>query len=73
MEHLKIIYRGNMIKVTPVEVEGRTQFLVHMSNGDLKIEMAVKEDRNRFWQEVGRGESNLANELGALIEEAEHS
>lgn len=73
MEQLQIIYKGNMIKVTPVAVDKHTQFIVHMSAGDVKIEMVVKEDRNKYWQEEGTRETDLAIELGKLIEEAEHN
>lgn len=73
MEQLQVIYKGNMIKVTLVEAKGRTQFIAHMSSGDVKIEMMVKEDRNKSWQETGIGETELADELGKLIEEAEHN
>jgi hypothetical protein len=73
MEQLQVMYKGNMIKVTPVDTGGRTQFIVHMSSGDLPIEMMVKEGREKSWQEVGTGETDRAKELGSLIEEAEHS
>lgn len=73
MEQLQVIYKGNMIKVTPVAAGERTQFIAHMSKGDVKIEMIVKEDRNKYWQEAGIGETDLAKELGKLIEEAEHN
>lgn len=73
MEQLQIIYKGNMVKVTPVAADERTQFIAHMSKGDVKIEMIVKEDRNKYWQEAGIGETDLAKELGTLIEEAEHN
>ncbi len=73
MEQLQIIYKGNMVKVTPVATDERTQFIAHMSKGDVKIEMIVTQDRNRYWQEAGIGETDLAKELGKLIEEAEHN
>ena len=62
-----------MVKVTPVATDERTQFIAHMPKGDVKIEMIVKEDRNKYWQEVGIGETELAKELGNLVEEAEHN
>lgn len=73
MEQLRIIYKGNMVKVTPVPTDERTQFIVHMAKGDVKVEMVVKDDRSKYWREVGTGETDLANELGELIEQAEQN
>lgn len=73
MEQLQIIYKGNMIKITPVPTDKRTQFIVHMAAGDVIIEMVVKDDRSKYWQEAETGETDLANELGKLIEQAEHN
>lgn len=73
MEQLQIIYKGNMIKVTPVPTDRHTQFIVHLPKGDVIIEMVVKDDRSKYWQVAETGETDLANELGELIEEAEQN
>lgn len=75
MEQLQIIYKGNMFKVTPVITDNHSQFIAHLATGDVTVEMVVKDDPNKTksWQEVGKGETDLANELGELIENAEQN
>jgi hypothetical protein len=67
----EISYYCVTVKVTPVEKEGDTQYVVNLPTRILTIEMEMDSEGNPFWQEVPAGRSTVADEVGAIIEETE--
>ena len=70
-DSFEISYCGVSVKVTPVEREGDTQFVVTLPTRVLTLEMDMDSAGNPFWQEVPGGRTSVADEIGASIEDME--
>ena len=66
-EDFYIVYKGEQLKVSPVLDEANIHFIIHFKTPVLIEEGMVNEEW--VWYEAGKGETTLAAELGAIIEE----
>jgi hypothetical protein len=64
-----IFYDNRRIEVDPFCLDKDMKFRVHLPKGDVLLEMEWdKENQMEHWCEVGKGETELATQLGELIE-----
>jgi hypothetical protein len=59
------------IKVKPFCESSNTHYKVYLQEREVKLLKYVDESETIHWHEAEKGESNLAAELGKLIEEQE--
>jgi len=64
-----IFYNNEQVEVDTVCEDKDMKFCVHLAKGDVLLEIGGnKEDEMEHWCEVGKGETELATQLGELIE-----
>jgi hypothetical protein len=62
-------YDKTYVKVKPFCESSYTHYKVYLHDREVKLLKYVDEFGTCHWRETGEGESQLANELGRLIEE----
>jgi len=69
-----ICFNNNTVEIDTVCEGSDTKFNVHLPQGDLLIEMDWSAENDvQCWHEVGKGETELATQLGELIERCPRS
>lgn len=68
-EDFFVNYKGTRLKVSPVTNKGNIYFIVHFAPPIIIAEGMVNEEW--VWYESGKGETNLAAELGDIIEKSD--
>lgn len=69
-ESFKIAYCGVTIEITPLVYGADMRYVVKLPTREVIIELAIDED-TVCWHEVPDGKTELAEEIGSLIEESE--
>ena len=67
-EPFEIAYCGVSLKVIPVINGSDMQYIVKLPTRELTIETVFDENEIDFWQEIPAGRSEIAEEIGLLIE-----
>ena len=68
-DDFNIPYRHTYIKVKPFCESNDLHYKVYLFEKELKIQLSTDENGNHHWSEFGKGETEIAKELGKLIEE----
>lgn len=66
-----IPYNRTYVKVKPFCESSDVHYKVYLPEKELKIQLYTDEKGANHWHEFNKGESDLARELGRLIEEQE--
>jgi hypothetical protein len=64
-----IPYKQTYVKVKPFCESSDVHYKVYLFEKELKIQLHKDEMGRHRWHEFNKGETDLANELGRLIEE----
>ncbi len=64
-----IPYRKTYAKVKPFCESSVTRYKVYLHDEEVIVQMYCTEDGVKHWREYNKGESELAKELGGLIED----
>lgn len=64
-----IPFNKTYVKVKPFCESSVTRYKVYLNDDEIIVQMYCDEDNVQHWREYNKGESELAKELGRLIEE----
>ena len=64
-----IAYYGVSVKVTPIVKDTDIQYVVRLPTRTVRIETEFDENELHYWQEIPGGRTELAQEIGQIIEE----
>ena len=68
-EDFFIEYRSEQLRITPVINKGNIYFIVHFNPPIIIAEGMIEEEW--VWYEAGKGETDLSQELGTILEKLE--
>lgn len=68
-----IRYKGALVTVEPKCAMEQMRFLVHLPGEDKEIFLLADHLKNETWHEAYKGETQLADALGKLIEQYNNS
>ena len=71
LEPFIITYCGVSIRVTPVNSDAKTSFMVELPTRNMFIETHFDPDEIHYWVEVPGNRTKVAEEIGELIEKAQ--
>lgn len=68
-DDFNIPYNKTYVKVKPFCESSETHYKVYLFEKELKIQLLPDDNGVNHWHEFDKGETDLAKELGRLIEE----
>lgn len=68
-EDFNIPFNNTYVKVKPFCESTDLHYKVYLFEKELKIQLHTDENGKHYWRELNKGETDLAKEIGKLIEE----